>query len=132
MGGFALSEARGVLQVWEDPQLQVRPPAAQLTHTGRGLVSARNTGKCGMALLLSKITSPTRESLFKYRICGLSLLCQLFSHFSCKGFPRREGLRAVRWEGLHSPFLFLALRASALGENPLSVKIREPFVTALP
>lgn len=118
-------------QVWEGLQLQVRPPAAQRTHTGKGLVNARNAGKWGMALLLSKITFPDRESLFKYRICGLSLLCQLFSHSSCKGSPRREGLRAVRWEGLHSPFLFLALRASVLGENLLSIKIREPFMTAL-
>lgn len=30
----------------------------------------------------------------------------------------------MMWEGLHSPFLFLALIASTLEENLLSVKIR--------
>lgn len=133
MGGFALSEARGVL-----PSVGRLPAAGQTTsstadsHWER-TCECKECGKVwdGSAFVQNNFPHP-RENLFKYRICGLRLLCRLFSHSSCKGFPRREGLRAVRWEGLPSPFLFLALRASPLRENTLSIKISEPFVTTLP
>jgi len=78
-GGFTLSEARAVLP---GKAFSCRSDLMQhqQIHTGRSLVNARNVGKSGTGLLLSKITSPTQEKVSSStKYVGKPLVTAVFS-----------------------------------------------------